>query len=673
MFAMTLGGRPEPYVGLRPYDVGDRDRFFGRGREAAEVKRLWLGSRLLVLHGTPGVGKTSLLRAGLLPLVEPVADVLPVARLPHRGALTAADQLEHNPFTFALLSSWLPDESPVRLTGRSVPGLLRDREPRLDEYGEPVETLVAIDQFEELFADLPYSERYRDEFAGVLAAALAELPRLRLLVSIREDQLAALLPYEGLLAGDDRSRFRLLPLEPAAAMDAVQRPLEGTGRFFDPAAAERLVQDLRTVRITDRLGRTSEVLGARVEPVQLQVVCSALWRNLPVQVREITDEHRHDHADIDRILADFCRQAIVEVAEQTEQNATDLGEWLERAFVTELGTRGTAYEGLTATAGVPNAVPHAFEDRRILASELRSGSRWYELQHDRWIVPIRLVNRPWPDQQLHGETGASAYLRAAESALADGDVTLAEKHAEEALRVAAGRDARVEAEAQSFLGDLAAQRGRVADALDRYRAGAALLEALPDRAAAGRLFAAVGTLLRQQGRVPEAVVEWQRAMERLPGDADVQVMLAAGLFHLQQPTAAVGLYTAVLAVSPDHPAALAGRGQLFADSGRAAAALEDLDRLVQLHPEWAGRAEVRSARGLALAEAGRVAEGAAESSAAETEDPDNGPVLLRAATVARLAGDRARAADLARRALRATTPALPPHRAAAARALLAQP
>src|SRR5262249_14688393 len=215
----------------------------------------------------------------------------------------------------------------------------------------------------------------------------------------------------------------------------------------------------------------------------------------------------------------------------------------------------------------------------------RSGSRWYELQHDRWIVPVRLVNRPWSDQQPPGETGVAAYLRAAESALADGDVTLAEKHAEEALRVAAGRDARVEAEAHSCLGDLAAHRGRLADAIRRYRAAAALLEALPDRAAAGRLFAAVGALLWQQRSYPEAVDEWQRAAERLPGDADVQIRLAAGLSHLQHPMAAVGLYTAVLAVSPDHPAALAGRGQTFVDVGRAAAALEDLDRLRQLHPD----------------------------------------------------------------------------------------
>src|SRR6266508_3176567 len=53
------------YVGLRPFDIGDRDRFFGRTSESRAVYEQWSTSRLTVLYGPAGVGKTSLIQAGV--------------------------------------------------------------------------------------------------------------------------------------------------------------------------------------------------------------------------------------------------------------------------------------------------------------------------------------------------------------------------------------------------------------------------------------------------------------------------------------------------------------------------------------------------------------------------------------------------------------------------------
>src|SRR4051794_30996038 len=60
-------GRASPYPGLRPYDERDVERFFGRRVERDLLVANLLTSRLTVLYGPSGVGKTSLLRAGLLP------------------------------------------------------------------------------------------------------------------------------------------------------------------------------------------------------------------------------------------------------------------------------------------------------------------------------------------------------------------------------------------------------------------------------------------------------------------------------------------------------------------------------------------------------------------------------------------------------------------------------
>ena len=62
-----------------------------------------------------------------------------------------------------------------------------------------------------------------------------------------------------------------------AARDAVRQPAGLGGRPFAPGVAERLVDDLRQVRVT---GRQGTIAGQYVEPVQLQVVCYQLWERL---------------------------------------------------------------------------------------------------------------------------------------------------------------------------------------------------------------------------------------------------------------------------------------------------------------------------------------------------------------------------------------------------------
>ncbi|MGH3707971.1 MAG: hypothetical protein ACRDRQ_07650, partial [Pseudonocardiaceae bacterium] len=126
--------------------------------------------------------------------------------------------------------------------------------------------------------------------------------------------------------------------------------------------------------------------------------------------------------------------------------------------------------------------------------------------------------------------------------------------------------------------------------------------------------------------------------------------------------------TGVLGIDGNAPEALRARGEILADMGDAESALRDLDRVRRQQ-----RPATRAARGFALATLHNL--GAAdqeEIDSALTEAPDSGPVLLYAARVAALGGDSAMAGDLARRALVATDPPLPPHQREAALTLLSQ-
>ena len=222
---------------------------------------------------------------------------------------------------------------------------------------------------------------------------------------------------------------------------------QSNGRCGAPAGgstagvAKELVQDLRTVKVTNALGETSSLHVATVDPVQVQVVCSALWESLPDTALTITYAHVRRYGDIDRFLAGFCSRTLTSVAREHDVPVARLRSWLQQTFITELGTRGTAYEGLGQTAGMPNPVLRSLEDQHLIKAEHRWGTRWYELQHDRLIEPL---------QQAH----PLELLETAELELADGALVLAERHAEQAIHTCGIDDLTVRGGAERVLGQV---------------------------------------------------------------------------------------------------------------------------------------------------------------------------------------------------------------------------
>ena len=122
-----------PYPGARPFQRSDSDRFFGRRREVGTLAELWRTNSLTMVIGPTGSGKTSLVQAGLLPLIDrDRAEVLPPGRVSYGSTFPAAALPEHNPYTVALLGSWSPGESMSRLVGLTLRDYLRQRAERHD-------------------------------------------------------------------------------------------------------------------------------------------------------------------------------------------------------------------------------------------------------------------------------------------------------------------------------------------------------------------------------------------------------------------------------------------------------------------------------------------------------------------------------------------------------------
>ncbi|NUW31667.1 tetratricopeptide repeat protein [Nonomuraea sp. SMC257] len=629
-------------MGPRAFRPEDRHVFFGRAREARELADHWQANSLTFLSGPAGAGKTSLLQAGVMPLLDPdVVDALAAGGVSAGARVPVVLRGGSNPYVFAVLSSWLPYEDPSRLSDVTIPGFLARRRVRRDQYGDPMPTLIAVDRAEDLLAP-GRDPAAGEEFLAQLAAALEGDRDLRALVVVREDGLPTLRNRREKVFRQ-AAEYAVEALEPAAAEAAVRGPAQAAGRRFAKGAAERLVEDLLTVRRITPLGDEIEERLPLVEPLQLQVVCSALWSALPADAAVVTTDHVRELGDAGRCLADFYDTVIEEVARETYDGDTErLRARLREVFVDEKGGRKDVVAGPAESTGLPDAVVRALAGRHVLRLEERpqGGSRW-RLSHDHLV---RALTRGLESRAAAGPTDPAEYRRLAERALGDGDLERARAYARTALRHC-GPDKRQRADVEQLLADIAYRDDDLDAAVDHYGRASVLLQSLPgaEGQVAGVL-TAISQIKMAQGRFESALRDLGAAALRRPGDAGVQVELAWVMWCSGHANGAVDLLDAVLAEEGDERRALRARGEIMADLGRPARALRDLRRL-----DWGYSPSARSAYALALALDGRVDE--ALDLAPPIEHETSVIVLLRVARIRAAAGRRAEAADLAGRAL----------------------
>jgi tetratricopeptide (TPR) repeat protein len=648
-----------PYPGSRPFRSSDSHRFFGRGDDARILAEVWRDNRLTVLSGPVGSGKTSLLEAGVFPLIrrarldarqgDQPPDVLPPGRLSRGATFPFATLPDHNAYTLALLRSWSPDEAATALGGLTVHDFVCRRAGRHDGI-----LLAAIDQMEDLQADSGPRKSHRQQFLRELASALSREPRLHLLLVVREETVD--LVSEELGHG---ASYALGALTRDHAIMAVRNPVVGTGRVFTDEAAEKLVTDLQVSRIAV-IGDAERVLHAQdVEPALLQVVCARLWQSLPQGTDVITPREVRAYGDADAALAAYWGRNIAAIADEHDLTARRLRTWLVGNFVSGAGTRQSVVEVGGATAGLPSAVVRAFAGRYLVSAAMCDGVRQYKLLSPRLIEPLRqAVDEPPPP------TVPTCYLDAAEQALTLGELDLAEHYARLAVQASPDTDIRLRAEVTSLLGNVEYEREKPGMAEARYRQAADLFQVLGDTRAVARLLAAVGQTLVAQEQYAAALNELHAAVNRMSNEPDIQTELALALWQLGDGRAAVAVLTDVLGIDGGNVEALRVRGEILAYLGDARKAMFDLDRVAS-----EGEPLVLAARGLALAELGDQSAARQEIDRVVDDTTRNGTVLLYAARARALTGDVAEAKELANRAVDATDPALPPPRRDAALAL----
>jgi tetratricopeptide (TPR) repeat protein/adenine/guanine phosphoribosyltransferase-like PRPP-binding protein len=642
-----------PFPGSRPFGQSDARLFFGRSAQTRQLRSLWLTERTVVLAGPPAIGKTSLLLAGVLPALTEAggADVLPVGRLTadqassrHSDAV-GRGSAETPGFVRTLLRSWGGGDVRLARAGATVLEFLADRAAKTagPDVGRPL--LAVIDQFEEAFAT-PAAVLERDRLLAQLAAAVAAVPDVHLLLVMRRDAVP-LLAQHPQVADLGHRVLSLRPLAHDEAVQAVTGPADVAGVPLASGVAEQLVTGLAAIRSVDQAGREVVAYTDGVEPLYLQLTGRRLFAARAAADEVVTGDLVRAHGGVEDALADFYDSAVHEAAATAAVDEDALRGWIQRTFLTEAGARDSVQQGYLTTGGLPGAVVGRLAARWVITAEHRAGGLWYQLSDDRIAYAIRLSNDRRAERPEAGaapgfddRADPAQRLRAtAEAALGSGDLAVAEQAgAPVAQEYKAAGDWRHAADARVLQAEIATALGKPGEAEWHLRAALSIFMTLEDPYSAGRILTAIAELRSGAGDYAAAADLNRQAVERMPGDAAALTGLAYAQWQDGSPADAEATFGQALRWNGNTALALAGRGQIRADLGRYEYALDDLDRALRLKLARDAEADARSARAVALAGLGRVAEAERELSATFQLDPDRARTRLRAGRMAAILG-----------------------------------
>lgn len=220
-----------PYLGLSTFRTADADRFFGRRALTAELVRRVTEAPLLAVFGASGSGKSSLLRAGLLPALHGPSVVFTPGAEPLQELAAALARMGGGEAT-ALLAALRSDPGAAGLAVRQAVGALD---------GEPL--VIVVDQLEEVFT-LCRAEHVRNRFLDCLLLIAEECAdRARVVLGVRADFYAHCASHAGLVAALRDRQFLVGPMDEADLRAVITGPAERAGYRVEPALVDAVVAD----------------------------------------------------------------------------------------------------------------------------------------------------------------------------------------------------------------------------------------------------------------------------------------------------------------------------------------------------------------------------------------------------------------------------------------------
>jgi tetratricopeptide (TPR) repeat protein len=382
-----------PWLGLDSFSEETRGYFHGREEEIAELARRVQRKVLAVLFGQSGLGKTSILRAGIVPRLRREGFCPVYVRIDYsRDAPAPSEQIKQAIFR-ATEEQGTWTQAGTAVAGESLWEFLHHRDDVLkDASGRTLTPLLIFDQFEEIFT-LGQADDVGRQRAAQFLEDLADLvenrpPRelearidaddslserfdfaradYRILIALREDYLAHLESVKGQMPSITQNRMRLARMTGAQALAAVTKP---GGKLVSQEVAESIVRFI---------AGGSELPNAEVEPSLLSLICRELNNARIAKGRsEISVDLLAGSKET--ILAEYYERALVDQPAAVRR-------FIEDEMLTDSGYRESLAEervrkAFSAASAAPDALAKLV-NRRLLRVEERLDVRRVELTHD---------------------------------------------------------------------------------------------------------------------------------------------------------------------------------------------------------------------------------------------------------------------------------------------------
>lgn len=371
--------RPQvcPYRGLQTFDEEHAEFFFGRDADVQRLLELLKNERFLAVLGPSGSGKSSLVRAGLVPAIR-------------RGALPASDAwrvavLKPGADPLTVLGGHTVDLFPTGAIHDTVDHMGSDERTLHLAVGQgmlrsPEEERVfwVVDQFEEVFTLCRDGDARRAFIANLLYAGLNPGGRNVVVITMRADFYPKCSAYPELAQAVSANDFLAWPMEEWALAQAIEEPARVVGLELEQGLTDQILSDLREapgalplmehalLELWERRRGTMLTLEAYR---QIGGVEGALARRAEEVYGSLSGE---EQAIARRVLL-----RLTQPGEGTEDTR-------RRASMTELAGRAEEREAVEKAVG-------ALTDARLLTAgtDAKSKERWVDVSHEALI-------RGWP-------------------------------------------------------------------------------------------------------------------------------------------------------------------------------------------------------------------------------------------------------------------------------------